>query len=719
MTRTSLTEAFYLPPNEIDPSQVEGAAGELLRYLLSRLQSHTTRTLLPARIGGATRWYGLAPSDREARLLREEVRSWLGPPISARTINIENSSDPLDRQALRLVPAGAVLRVDVADGWQADAHSNVASLTDLWALAPERGVDQPRPVGRVLRQFYESLLAGDRALAEAGLDEIKSRALLNSTNIRFLRVKLLSTLGSPHEIRDDPTLRGISLLARPPAVTEQLAAAANALLVQPALTDRRSAADWAVIAEQLEDAWPSLVTHRQQVTSPSTARCFALRELLADKPRESLLSELAEQFPNDPVLSTATPTRVANIAPSQPSTTALGLYHEGDYWAALLATETVPPGRASASVALAAAVNLGDSASAVRALAVFDRLPGDDRDQLLGTAVERAFYERLLASTSNAQVPDGWLAWLRGDWSDRPDLLAEWARLWPRIPEVLQQDADPLAGELLDALNDTRRARVRNGLPIFVEWLVQDGLQPSGVSLATTIFDILLSSEPGRIERQAALVLLDETLSIGCSAQEYVELADAVSRQLPMLGPRDAAWLAQCLDLFLLFTSRDVTRRESLFSYAGGVARSWRERLDATDSALLRYIFADAGIDFTVPEASDKRESDTTTTRPFRSVGIYSLLESAVRVASKWIKDMWPNVEIRASSGHVNSESLAALVKASDVILVQTSHAKHAATQAIDTMSSDPSRLVLVHGRGATSLVRALLAWHQGAPTNK
>lgn len=717
MTSASSMEAFYSPPNEIVPSRLEGATGELLEFLLARVQSQAIRTLLPARVGGATRWYGLAPSDREARFLREEVRCWLGPPISAGAIDVADSSDPLDRNALRLVPSGAVMRVDVADAWRADARSNVASLTDLWALAPERGVDQPRPVGRVLRQFYESLLARDRALAEAALDEMKSRALLSSTNIRFLRVELLSTLGSPREIRDDHTLRGISLSARPPAVTERLAAAANALLVEPAITARGPMADWVAVAGQLENVWPSLVTHRQQVTSQATARCLALRELLADKPRELLLRELEEQFPDDPVVRTATPGRIADITPSQQSTTALGLYHEGDYWAALVAAETEAPGRSTASVALAAAVNLGDSESAVRALAVFNRLPGGDREELLGTAVESAFYERLVASTSNSQVPDGWLAWLRGEWVDRPDLLSEWARLWPRIPEDLEQDADHLAEELLDALNDRRRGRVRNGLPIFVEWLVQDGLPPSGVSLAATIFDILLSSEPGRIERQAALALLDEALSVGCSAQEYVELADAVSRQLPALGPRDATWLAQCLDLFLLFTSRDVARRDALFSYAIGVARSWRERLDATDSALLRYVFADAGVDFAVPEAGDKPESDMTTTREFRSVGIYSLLESATRVASKWIKDMWPNVEIRASSGHVNSDSLAAVVKASDVMLVQTSHAKHAATQAIDAVTTDPSRVVLVHGRGATALLRALLAWRQVDPS--
>ena len=131
-------------------------------------------------------------------------------------------------------------------------------------------MDQPRPVGRVLRQFYESLLAADRVLAEIALDEIRSRSLLNSTNIRFFRVELLAELGSPQEILDDPALRGISLLPRPQAVTERLAAAADALLVESALARDDLPTDWKQVAAALEDAWPGLVTQHEQATALAT-----------------------------------------------------------------------------------------------------------------------------------------------------------------------------------------------------------------------------------------------------------------------------------------------------------------------------------------------------------------------------------------------------------------------------------------------------------------
>ncbi|MDA8264332.1 MAG: protein DpdD [Actinomycetota bacterium] len=711
MTAPNLVDAFFTSPNQVDPSRLEGTLRELLGGLSARLDTARIRTLLPARVDGKTRWYGIAPSDREARLLREELRSWLGPPISERIVEVRGLDDQVDQAALALVPGGTVLRVDVDEDWKTEARSNVASLTDVWVLAPPRGVDQPRPLGRVLRQFYEAVLAADRSSAESALDEIKARALLNATNLRFLRVELLASLGSPEDLRDDSLLRGISLLARPSAVTAHLAAAAESLFIASA-SGVPEDTDWVTVAERLDEAWPSLVIQSGQVTTRATARCFALQELLRNEPRTDVLAEVARRFPNDEVLraitSSATP-----IPFRESLDTPLGLYHAGNYSAALEAAESQNRGRSATSVALAAAVNLGDSASAVRALALVDAMTPAERDVVLGSAVERAFYDQLLARTSEARVPEDWLDWLRGEWADRPDLLMEWAGQWRR-DIALDSSGEELAVELLDALHDGRRGRVRNGLPVFIDWLVDEGLPSSGVGLATTIFDILLSSEPGRIERQVSLNLLEEVLLVGCTSQEYAELINAVTEQLQFLGARDAPWLAECLDLFMECSSPDLSRRHAVIAEAAGVATAWLDRLEPDDVSILRQVFADADMPFAVGTSQDGLPPSP----PFcdlKQVGIYSLLEGASQVAADRIRSMFPNVQVRTSSEHVNSQTLVALVRGVDVMLVQTSHAKHAATQAIAAASLDPRRVVFVHGRGATALVRELLAWVHGS----
>ncbi len=695
---TELTTAFFAPPNEIVTSKLDGELARLLATLRTRYERLNARTLLPAKVSGTTRWYAIAPSHRDGRLLREEVQCWLSRPLTTGQVDVSTtSSDPVDQAAIALVPAGSVIRVDVARGWVDQVRRNVDSLTNVWAIEPDRGVDQPRPVGRILRQFYESLVGNDRPQAEAALDELRGRALLSATNLRFLRVELLSSLGTPQDLRDDPSLQGISLLARPPAVTESLAEAADELLVTPAL--RSSAVDeWRSAAERLDVAWPALVTHSYQVTTTATARCYALGQLLLESPQEQQLRVLSARYPDDPVIAEVLAATSVDQAAAQPPVTPLSLYYDGEYEAALRIASSQAPNRSIAAIALAAAVNLRDSASAMRALAVVDRLSDSDRSGLLENAVERSFFDSLCALTSEARVPTDWLDWLNGDWPDRPDLLSEWSREWLRTPDEFMATADELAEAFIDALNDSRRARVRNGIPLFVEWLISGGIPPSAVALATNTFDIMLSSEPGKTERQAALSLLDEVLAVGCTSQEYREILSAITRELSIIGPRDGQWLAQVIDLLLMSACPDPAERTTVIARAAGVAKLWTDRIDRRDAILLSLLFRGAGTDFTLPDPEAAKGQDVPN---FKSVGVYSLMESAIRVVTSWIRGRWPDVVVRSSSGTGNSDSLAAMVRGVDVMLVQTSHAKHAATGAINMAVVDPSRLVLVHGRGS------------------
>lgn len=703
------TAAFFSLPNEFDLNLLDADSTRMLDLLRGRLERSNQRTLLPANVAGTTRWYALAPTHRDGRLLRDEVQCWLSRPLIISRVDVlRTSPDPVDQVALGLVPAGSVLRLDVAHGWVGRARQNVDSLTAVWSFEPDRAVDQPRPVGRILRQFYESIVGLDRDQAEAALDELRGRALLSATNLRFLRVELLSSLGTPQDLLDDPLLQDISSLARPPAVTESLAGAAEALFLNVDATGELRST-----AERLDVAWPGLVTQAYQVTTAATARCYALGQLLLDRPEAQQLRELSMRYPNDPVITGVLATTDSEQPSAPPSASPLNLYYDGNYEAALDLAATHSPDRSFAAIALAAAANLQDSASAVRALGVVDRLSESDRDGLLQSVVERNFFESLRALTAEDRVPSGWLDWLTGDWPDRPDLLAEWSRAWSRTPDELTSVADDLAVALIEALNDARRPRVRNGIPLFIDWLTTGGVPTSGVGLATTTFDIMLSSEPGRNERQAALSVLDGVLAVGCSSTEYREILGAVARELSVIGPRDGQWLAQVVDLLLLSACPDRAERSAVVAQAAGVARSWTDRIDSRDSVLLGLLFRSAGVEFSTQHQDEAASKGVP---PFRSVGVYSRMESAIRVLTSWIEAQWPGVSVRSSSAHGNSDSLVALVRGVDVMLVQTSHATHAATGAIDVAIQDPRRLVRVHGRGATSLMRALMDWADNRP---
>lgn len=709
---TVATDRFYSAPNEVDPARVVGDRAHLLDTLRSRLDISGWRTLLPAKIGTVSRWYAVAPTQRDGRLFREELQCWFAPPLTAgyRTVSM-GSPDLIDKSAWELVPGGAVFRLDVRPEWAGQVRQNVLSLIDVWSLAPDRSIDQPRPVGRILRQFYEGLVGNDRSQAEAALDELKGRALLSATNLRFLRVELLNSVGSLQELVDETSLDGISLLTRPPAVTEILAAAADSLLLA-SLPEKLDDYEMRGAAIKLDVIWPALVTHTHQVTSLSTARCYALGQLLIEDPKYGNLRQVLAKYPDDALVSGVLATTSFEQVETHQSSSPAGLYYQGDYEGALRSISLSRSDRSAASIALAAAVNLQDSSSAVTALAVVQSLTESERDGLLSSAVERHFYAQLLALTANERVPSDWVDWMTGDWPDRPELLSEWSRSWPRTSVEIGAIADELADVLIDALNDARRPRIRNGLPLLVEWLTSDGVPPVGVAFATTVFDIMLSSEPGRAERSAALALMECVLVVGCSADEYGEMLVALTRELMVIGPRDGMWLAQGIDLLLAYACPKMADRNSFIARASAVVQSWGDLVDRNDALLLHLLFRAAGIEIYQIDPATPVGSKN---RAFTSVGVYSLKENAIRVLTSWIEDRWPGVKVRASTSDVNSKPLAALVRGVDVMLVQTSHATHAATAAITAASVDPSRIVLVSGRGATSMLRSLLDWVEGS----
>lgn len=708
---TNPTDLFFSSSNEIEPSQLEGELAHLLNTLRTRFDRLGERTLLPARSAGVTRWYGLGPTSRDGRLLRDEMRCWLDRPLTnGRTDVPRTTTDPTDRLALGLVPNGAVMRVDVAPGWVQPVRRNIEALTTIWAIEPDRSVEKPRPVGRILRQFYDSLVGNDRPQAEAALDELRGRAMISATNLRFLRVEMISALGTPAELRDDPSLRDISLLARPRAVTESLADAADAL-VAARLGDAPSKNDLLVAAKRIDAVWPTLVTHAYQVTTPAAARCYALGQLLRATPDERQLRHISEQHASDAVVAAVSAAVAVPRPRPEPAVTALSLYYDGEYEAALRLADTPTPDRSSAAIALAAAVNLQDSLCAAHALAIVDRLASVDRSHLLDQAVEKSFFDRLQAMTAKSRIPDDWVDWLCGEWPDRPDLLADWSQNWPRTPDYLEATGEDLAANLIDAFSDARRPRVRNGISLLVEWLTEGGIPPFGLALGTTLFDIILSSEPGRTERQAALVLMEEVLATGCASSEYTEIIDAVTRAMKLIGPRDAPWLTQVVDLLLTYSAPNPEARDRLVGMAASVAKGWGDRIDPSDALVLGILFRSASTEFTVGEGQQARAN----IRSFKTIGVYSMMENAIQVVTRWIGERWPDVTVRASSEPDSSKMLISLVQSVDVMLVQTSRAKHAATAAIEAAITDRSRLVYVNGRGASSLMRSLLSWVEDA----
>ena len=405
MVMTGATETlagFFEPPNEISLEALPEELGTLLGELVElEFTDQPRRTVLPARSGGLTRWYGFSPSSVEERLLLEEIRSWVGSPIGSRVQHVlPTSTDPLDQHALRVAGDRRVVRTTIAESHLAAGRTALRGLLQLWAIAPSRVRIADRPVGRVLRDFYQALVVGDRQMAESAIDEIRSRGLLSATNVRFLLVDLLSATGTASELRTDSRLAGISLVERPPRVTESLAQAAGQLFFH--WTGDIQSDDVKRIALDLEDCWPNLVTSRSQAVSLATARCLAAVEALADEQRPGVLRFLAASpWSDDPFVAAV----AHETAPSEPSVTIdpYQLLVSGELEEALDAA--IELGHSDVfTVAVFAAYELGTVEAAKAALGFFERL---DQSAVAGVTAGRVVADRLEALREKQQRT-GW-----------------------------------------------------------------------------------------------------------------------------------------------------------------------------------------------------------------------------------------------------------------------------------------------------------------------
>lgn len=703
---------FFSSPNEISFAELTTSQAELLRDLADLGgDASLRRTVLPARNAGITRWYGFTSSRTDERLLLEELRSWIGPPVGSRLRQVAaGSSDLLDLHALAIGGDRRIVVATISEDHRDTAQAALRGLSQMWALLPTRVRAPNRPVGRVLRDFYQALLAGSRPIADAALEEITSRGLLSSTNVRFLLVDLISAVGTAAEMRSDKRLVDLALLVRPPRVTESLARAADELFFHwdgalgPAEVER--------ISSDLENCWPGLVVSTTQVRSLATARCLAAVESIAGAPRRSVLDFLATGPWSDDEFVAAVVT----------TNSAVGVVRHDSAYEFLVAGELDQAlSRAISSgnpddltVAVFAAYELGSDEAARIVLGAVDGLASGVGDVLADKPVIARRIAALRERLAAHEEAGDWCQWLQQlDAADvvRPDKLRDWSTRLSQEPMTDPVYIDKLTSALFDALNDERRSNVRNVLPLIVESLYADGeLALHCVGAAVLTVQVTLASDAGAAERALVLTLADQILECGCTANEYSDLVEALSEHVAVVGSRSADFIADAVSLVVDGPALADDVRTNFYATAAAAVASMVDRLDPMEAVVLQRALASAGLTLNLPSSLEESDSNGSATTA-GIVMIYSLAESAARRAADWISAVNPAVEIKFSSDKVNSDRLVATVRSAAAVFVHTSKATHAATNAISAAASEKNQIVWVNGRGASSIFRAFLWW--------
>jgi hypothetical protein len=420
-------EQFFGTGNQLNLGKIERGEGNhaKIRPWVERLtQAEPQPTVLPRWREGGVDWYGIAFSERQLRRLSEELIAFVGSTYSTfRGQRVQlNLEDPVELAVYEFT-GGAVVKLC---GQATEVWAALERMRRVSERRVKRVADIPRPTGRVLRDFYMALQAGDRISAENSLQYLVDQHRLDALNLLFLRVQLLAELEQWSELLTLPELGNLLQVRRPFAVTQALLKAVYRTELQHFEDNNAPSSAVAYFQEVVFPRYNNLFAVRAGSKIPEVLKLFmllavggeptkpALRdELLAiaevEETHRSYLQRLAA------LLRDATPN-----SEGDPLQQAEQLSKNGDFDQAFSLLCHVPSSKEKVRLLLQCAYELQTLAVEKVALQAFDELTADEQTALLKVRWNQDFLTQLRGSqegtienTPTAEaVPSNWLEWL-------------------------------------------------------------------------------------------------------------------------------------------------------------------------------------------------------------------------------------------------------------------------------------------------------------------
>lgn len=742
--------SFFSPPNEVSLTEIlpSGKAAHLLPWVERLLGGVLVPTVLPARRSGRVHWYGLAFSDAQLRALGDQLLAFVGPTYSTfRGLRaVLDPNDPIDAAVLRLTngfafkfsgPAGADKPKPVWDALEL--------MRAVVGRRPDRLLDAPRATGRVLRDFYMALRAGNAESGEVNLRYLTEQRRLTPSNVLFLRVQALAELGEWEALLARPELPDLLQMRRPLAVTEALLRAVYQR--ELARFEQDSDADGAVahFRAAVLPRYGALFVRRAGMRAPEALKALMLLAVAGEPSDPRLgdgvwhargLSEEDRLFLKL-LYDRLPPTPTQPPPGGTPMAAAIAARDRGDYEGAYAVALDAPASSARARLLIECAYELQTLEAERDAVLAVAALTADDRTAVLHGRRLREMYDSVskpatvTASpavgplTPLAPVPRNWIEWLdrvtrEPGWAGALNIARRGAGEWSvddllALPNALERLTELLGA----AIDDTT---VQNALPHVVAFFERDVLWPRpelAPAYSMTLDLLAAGSAGGEDDVRVYVRLVEGVLELGLGKQEYAALlSDFKGLLLEAPSPGHILWGLEALEATIAHPCpNEQARLDLLLVVAGLVSKYWR-RVDSAQRAALRLLCEDlehpAVFEDVVPTpppgdaAAPTAASDILAQLNGKSVGIYTLTERAGRYMKQVLEERAPKATVQLAHDKVGSESLRHLARRADVFIMATASAKHAATQFIQTHRPIDRPLLRPGGKGMASMLHAL-----------
>jgi hypothetical protein len=309
--------------------------------------------------------------------------------------------------------------------------------------------------------------------------------------------------------------------------------------------------------------------------------------------------------------------------------------------------------------------------------------------------------ETIIMEAIESPVPVSWAEWFDAiQTSDPPSISIELAQAWP--PAYL---ADSELADRVDETSETATPRLLAGVAAFIE---TDGFSNPAWRTAAALLRLhLLTGRLTPSDLGAVSALLEIFLRGAPDEASYVALLEDIqafgSQWVTVANPATAVDIA---DRVACGPTVNLNARSIFVAGILGPLHSQRHRLSAHMRVIASLATSDVGLgwDWSVDELAPPTSS-VINSRP--TILLYSLDAGVLARVGAALAHLAPGSTVHSSSAKVGSTALRQQARNSDLIIIATRCAAHAATGFITDNAGD-AHICYPDGSGSGSMMRAV-----------
>jgi hypothetical protein len=741
----SFLPRFFGDANRFDlatiESDTEGGTGRIRPWIkrLRKVPPHFS--ILPCWRGGThVDWYAVAHSERELRKLREELLAFVGPSYSdfRGQRAILDLSDPVEVAVHELTNGAAFKFQGPASSDGAQAIWNALELMrKTWSRRTERDFEVQKSKGRVLRDFYMALQAGNQDSAENQLAYLRRHIYLDAHNLVFLRIQLFATFGFWRQILDLTELPDILMMRRPLLVTQSAIQAVYHEELAVFEDDGDSDRAIGFFESQILPRYGQLYTAHAGMKAPEAIKSFMLLAVSSKPPRLGLCKRLLEFSDIPEADQNYLKALYASLADEETEGVegdalqlSLRSLEENDFDQAYGLALRGMPSTKRTQLLLRCSYELQTLESRNTALKAFNALAAEKREGFLQSRLNQNLLEALREETSEdnrddePNIPTSWPEWftrLRSDAEWEPEVALQVARQgameWDVAELLTEPNAIAIIGESLKS--SSYEEILHNALPSLLMAFQSEPFWPrrefSGIYWG--MLELLVYSTHGGDDDLAIFNdLVAGIMTCGVNESQYQDILE-YGKELwkSWASPSKIDWFLDFIDQLCLFPRvSDESLLVLLNEAAVGFGRFFR-RIQSEQWSVFRLVCEDLGqseiyqglenSDVEIDGEEITKTEDKLSILQGKLVAIYTLTEKVGQRVGEILGRLCEGVRVQVFSGKVGTPQLRDLARNADVFVMATASATHAATGFIK--SNRPALPILYpKGKGSASMVR-------------